>query len=432
MSAPDLRVGPRRGLARALSAIWFRSRQREGAAPSGGPVLFVLNHPNGLLDPLVATALLDRPPRMLAKATLWKVPVLWPFLAVFDPIPVQRRQDGAVEADATERTFSAVHDAFARGEVVAIFPEGVSHGHRDLAPLKTGAARIVLSSPTPVQLVPAGLVYGARGTFRHSVLLRIGAAIEHADLCGTDRATVETLTQRIRDSLYPLTLHGSDDDSLRLAEAVAWLLADGPAERTSLDAVRVRVRALADRLATLDDSARADIARRVDRARALLDRQGVRPDQVAYAYSRDEIRGWLPGFALRLLLLPFILTIGLLFWPAYRATGALIGRLTLDLDVVATYKFLLGLVLWPTWLLLLAAVAGWQWGLPGVVTALSAGVAAFVALPLAERVTEDAQAIRGFLQRRHTELEPLVRERAELLAAFPELVLGRDAAGNAQ
>ncbi len=421
MAASRLRAGTRRAVARALASVWFRSRQREGIEPSDGPALFVLNHPNGLLDPLVATALLERPPRMLAKATLWRIPILLPFLAVFDPIPVQRRQDGAVEAGATERTFAAVHEALARGEAVAIFPEGVSHGRRDLAPLKTGAARIALSSPVPARLVPAGLVYGGRETFRHSVLLRIGEPIEHGDLSGTDHTTVETLTQRIRDALYPLTVHGSDDVILQLAESLAWLLAEGPTERASLDAVRARVRALAGRLASLDEAARTDIARRVEHARALLDQHGVRPDQVAYAYSRDEIRRWLPGFAFRVLLLPFIVTIGLLFWPAYRATAAVIGRFSLDIDVVATYKFLLGLVLWPTWLLLLAAVAGWMWGPSGVAAMLLAGMAAFIALPLAERVREDMQAIRGFLRRHDPHLAVGDRERAERLAAFPEL-----------
>jgi 1-acyl-sn-glycerol-3-phosphate acyltransferase len=188
-----------RGFARALARIWFRSLQRDGAAPPVGATLFVLNHPNGLVDGLVPAALLERPPRFVAKATLWEIAILRPLLAIFDPIPVHRHKDGDVGPDATARTFAAVHVAFAQGHAVAIFPEGVSHHQRDLAPLKTGAARIVLSSPVPVALVPLGLVYGERETFRHSVLLRVGAPIVFADLAGQgpEPAAVRALTDRI-------------------------------------------------------------------------------------------------------------------------------------------------------------------------------------------------------------------------------------------
>lgn len=78
--------------AHVLARLWFRTLQREGPALPPGPVLLVLNHPNGLLDPLIATALLDPPPRFLAKATLWKIWPLKPFLRLFNLIPVQRPQ----------------------------------------------------------------------------------------------------------------------------------------------------------------------------------------------------------------------------------------------------------------------------------------------------------------------------------------------------
>ncbi|MBC8066904.1 MAG: 1-acyl-sn-glycerol-3-phosphate acyltransferase, partial [Deltaproteobacteria bacterium] len=425
MAGSHARAHLRRGFARALASIWFRSRQCEGVEPSTGPTLYVLNHPNGLLDALVVSAALERPPRLLAKATLWRSLILRPFLAAFDPIPVQRRQDGEVGEGATEQMFAAVHDALARGEAIALFPEGISHGRRDLAPLKTGAARIVLSAPVAVRLIPAGLVYGERERFRHAVLLRLGPPIEHEDLRarGLEPGAVAELGTRIKAALYPLTLHGSDDELLQLAEELAWLLSDAPRTRAKLDDVRARVRLLAERLATLEPAARADIEARMLRARATLATHGIRPDQLGYRYGRDDVRRWLPGFALRLALAPFILSIGLLFWPAYRIIGTIIDRLTLDLDVVATYKFLLGLVLFPSWLALLASLAGWRWGGWGIAGTVLAAVLAFIALPLAERVREDVQAIRGFLRRSDRSLAPLLDERAQLLAAFPELAI---------
>lgn len=403
--------------------MWFRSLQCTGDALEPGATLLVLNHPNGLLDALVASALLDRTPRFLGKATLWQVLVLKPLLAVFDPIPVHRRDDGDVGPAATARTFAAVHEALAKGDVVAIFPEGISHGRRELAPLKTGAARMVLSAAMPVRLVPVGLVYGERETFRHSVLVRVGAAIDYDDLRadGVAPAAVDELTCRIRDALVPLTLHGPDDQAQWLAEQLSWLLAEGPRERAGLEPLRARTRLLADRLRTLDDAARSDIERRLMHATQTLADAGVRPDQLGFAYSSGTVARWLPGFAVRLMLTPAIVAFGLLYWPAYRMIGFVIGRLSLDLDVQATYKLLAGLVIAPAWLLATLVTGAILWGAAGLGIAVAAAVAAFVAMPLVERLREDIAAIRGFARRHDARLVALTRERLALVEAFPEL-----------
>ena len=66
-----------RGLARTVLRIFFRRVEIVGEenVPERGPLLFVGNHPNSLIDPFLAVAYLPRTPRFLAKATLWKV---WP------------------------------------------------------------------------------------------------------------------------------------------------------------------------------------------------------------------------------------------------------------------------------------------------------------------------------------------------------------------
>ena len=51
-------------LVRLLSAVFFRSLEVQGAegVPSRGPVLFVANHGNALVDPLLLLARLPRAP----------------------------------------------------------------------------------------------------------------------------------------------------------------------------------------------------------------------------------------------------------------------------------------------------------------------------------------------------------------------------------
>lgn len=412
--------------AHVMAHLWFRTLQREGPALPPGPVLLVLNHPNGLLDPLVATALLDPPPRFLAKATLWKIWPLKPFVRLFNPIPVQRPQDnteGRVSEETTRRTVESVHEALCQGEIVALFPEGISHGMADLAPLKTGAARMALSSPIVPQLIPAGLVFGDRPRFRHSVLLRVGAPIAYEDLRprGLEAEAVLELTRRIRAALYPLTLHAPQEQALMLAQDLAWLLAEAPGERVNLEALRGRVQALLPQLRALSDEARSQLSDRVSEVQRWLQDAGLRPDQVGHPYPWKEVRRWVPRvlgrLAFWLLLLPF----GLLFWPPYRLIGWATERLTDELDQTATYKLLGGIFCMPLWLLLLMGLGVHRWGWSTVVLAPFAACMALLTLPLTERLREDFQAVRGFLHRRHQGTTPWLEARAQLLSTYPEL-----------
>ena len=410
-------------MARLLGRIWFRALRQEGPALPEGPCLVLLNHPNGLLDPLAAAALLDRRMSWLAKATLWRLAPLRPFLTAFRAIPVTRPKDGGATASSIQQSFRKVHEVLAQGGSVALFPEGVSHTGADLAPLKTGAARIALSCQGPLSIIPAGLVYGDRTTFRHSALLRLGEPIAWEDLAalGAEPAAVGELTARIRAALLPLTLHDSNVRCLALAQEVAWLLAENPGSRGNLEGLRDRVRALVPRLAGLPVEDLAVLEARVHAVQALLRAKGLRPDQVGHPYPGAEIRRWLPGALLRLTTAALLAPAVLLAWPAYRLIGWAAGHFTDEGDQVATLKLLGGLLLFPVWAGVLALLGGLCWGWGAALLPPLALLIAGLGLPSLERSAEDIQAIRGFLRRRDPAVPELLEARRQLLEAFPEL-----------
>jgi 1-acyl-sn-glycerol-3-phosphate acyltransferase len=386
-------------------------------------VLLVLNHPNGLLDPLLAVTLLNRPPRFVAKAALWKLLPLRPLLAFFGAIPVQRAQDagGSADPEALAATFTAVFESFNRGEVVGIFPEGISHAGNDLAPLKTGPARMLLGAPRRPLLVPAGLVYGDRGIFRHSALLRLGDPIPTADLAGTDPGTVLALTARIRAALYPLTLHHGSEETYRLAQDLAWLLAEAPRPQADLAQFQARVRVLQDWLVTFADEERPGLAEQVKKVMVWLGQRQLRPDQVGHSYPLTATLRWLPKATGRFLLALLCLPAGLLYWPAYRLVAMLSQWKDPDPDVVATTKLLAGALLLPLWSAGLLAL-GWFWfGLPAVWVWALAVPAALVCLPLLEALREDRHALRGWLARNDPGVPELLEAREQLLIAVPRL-----------
>src|SRR5207302_1847442 len=102
------------------------------------------------------------------------------FCRAFEAIPVHRRQDASSDPAQNRETFDTARAVLARGGAIAIFPEGTSHSDPKLRPLKTGAARIAfgaagaLGDASPIRIVPVGLYYRAKRTFRSAALLYFG------------------------------------------------------------------------------------------------------------------------------------------------------------------------------------------------------------------------------------------------------------------
>ena len=210
--------------------IFFRRIEISGAehVPSVGPVLFVLNHPNGLIDPGFLLCLAPRRVSFLAKAPLFRMPVVGWLCRTFQAIPVHRRQDAGSDPAQNRETFEAARRVLAGGGAIAIFPEGTSHNDPQLRPFKTGAARIGLGAAaalgagtTPIRIVPAGLYYRAKQTFRSAALLHYGEPFEVPSITLAPGAeppaeAVLALTERIGKALAELTLQAERVEALAL------------------------------------------------------------------------------------------------------------------------------------------------------------------------------------------------------------------------
>ncbi len=126
------------------------SREWAGAEniPASGGVLLCTNHIS-YLDPLTfAHFVYDRGrlPRILAKQTLWDVPLLGRVLDATGQIPVARESGDAASA------YDAAVAAVRAGRAVVIYPEGTITRDPQLWPMagKTGAARVALATGAPV------------------------------------------------------------------------------------------------------------------------------------------------------------------------------------------------------------------------------------------------------------------------------------------
>src|SRR5215510_711607 len=172
------------GLLRLALRSYFRRIEVTGLehVPLETPVIFVLNHPNALVDPVFLLCLAPRRVSFLAKAPLFHMPVIGYLVKALDSLPVYRRQDEGQDVRKNEETFIAARKLLAKGGTIGICPEGVSHDEPGLRPIKTGAARISLAAVSTgevneLKIVPAGLYYTSKTSFRSSALLYFGTPL---------------------------------------------------------------------------------------------------------------------------------------------------------------------------------------------------------------------------------------------------------------
>ena len=200
-------------LLRFAMRVYFRRVEVVGIdkVPRTTPVIFVLNHPNALVDPAFLLSLAPRRVSFLAKSPLFRMPVLGYFVRAMDSLPVYRQQDEGEDVSKNREMFVAARKLLARGGTIGICPEGVSHDEPRLRPIKTGAARIALGAVSTgevaeLKIVPAGLYYTSKTKFRSAVLLYFGNPIEVAPVemepdGNPPRAAVRELSDRIESAL---------------------------------------------------------------------------------------------------------------------------------------------------------------------------------------------------------------------------------------
>jgi 1-acyl-sn-glycerol-3-phosphate acyltransferase len=196
--------------------------------PRDRPVIIVANHFNGLVDAVLLAVIARGVPRFIAKATLWRSPLLRPLLALAGLVPVSRPEDRDAAADQPPETnvasFERACELLRRRGTLAIFPEGTTHDRLELARVRTGAARIALSARASgihgVTIVPIGLTFDDKLALRSRVLARIGdpldldAWVTHGRsgeaAADGDRAAVRELTETIRRRLSEVTPRYAD------------------------------------------------------------------------------------------------------------------------------------------------------------------------------------------------------------------------------
>ena len=159
------------------------------------------NHNQGLMDGILLVAALPRRLRPVAKAPLFRHPIIGPLTRLSGAIPVHRRQDERSGAIDNEAMFSAAESALAMGDAILIFPEGVSQPEPALMPLRTGTARLLLGaardSGALIEAIEHLGVYVADGAEFEPRCVGIGVAVVASNAATNNTGAQLTIAQAL-------------------------------------------------------------------------------------------------------------------------------------------------------------------------------------------------------------------------------------------
>ena len=366
----------------ARGALWatrvFFDLGRQGPPLPDGPVLVVANHPNSLADALVILCVAGRRVRPLARAPLFERPVIGQVLRDLGGLPVYRPQDDPALVGRNETTFDAAIAALQQGDAVLVFPEGMSHSQPELAPLKTGAARIALRAEEQhgwtlgLAIVPVGLTYRRKTLFRGEAAASMGeplTASPYRAAYENEPATcVRDLTAAIAAALESvLPQLGSVEDEALLDAAEALYAAARGTETGKLSERLPRLQLFAAGMHWLrahDAPRYVHLAAAVRAYRVRLARLGLTASELpVQGTTAETLRALGVDVLWTLIGLP-LASVGVVAWYVpYLLPRLFVNWRPPAYEARATVKLVAALITFPlayiTWLVLAWQTAGW-------------------------------------------------------------------------
>jgi hypothetical protein len=369
-------------LFRTIMHVYFRSVQRVGQVPAAtvGGRVFVANHHNALVDPILI--LTDAPCVIspVAKSTLWKIPGFRWLLDIASAVPIVRRQDVPdKQANSNAAAFDRIAAHLAGGGNILIFPEGKSHADPTIAPLRSGAARMLMAAQAlnpkvSLSFQAVALEFDAGDTFRSRTAMLWGAPrnlneviTQQAGQPGSDalEAQVDAVTDTMQHDLRSLVIESASRDDRLLIGRVAQMISNDALNASTVTAPAVTAggaaASLGDEIATARAVATVGAQlqqlapARIDAVRTTvqtyfdqLARAELRDIDVAAPHRRRPL-----SELLRLATTAPLALVGLLLYAVPYPLPRIVARRADDADMVSTLKLGVALLLYPVWATLL-------------------------------------------------------------------------------
>ncbi|KAF6760150.1 hypothetical protein DFP72DRAFT_805275, partial [Ephemerocybe angulata] len=160
-------------------------------------------------------------------------------IAAAGTVPIQRRKDNSDGTADNASAMQALMEALEAGDAVCLFPEGISRYHPEVAPLKTGVARMVSDvlgrnrddPDFEVYVLPCSITYMHRQHFRSDMLVSYSKPLVFSVknnpelLPPVDFARVREVTSDLQEAIRAGTLEAPTWDHIRNAKLAARIYA---------------------------------------------------------------------------------------------------------------------------------------------------------------------------------------------------------------
>lgn len=190
-----------------------------------------------------------RQPYVWVKAEMFRNKFLGWILRSLGGVPVFRpRHDVNLTPEqldaANKEMFQKTWEKLSEGNVMLLFPEGTSYTAPKMLKLRTGVVRVatgfVKNYDQPIPVIPVGLTYFRKDSFRSQVLIDFGTPlvitpedVTTREFQQDEKQEIKRLTDELERKMHAVTLNASEFSTIRVARTMRRLYLNSAA---SIDA----------------------------------------------------------------------------------------------------------------------------------------------------------------------------------------------------
>ena len=383
--------------------------------PTDGAVIYAPNHTNALMDALVILAMDKQAKVFVARADIFKKPLLAKIFSFLKIMPIMRMRDGIDEVKKNTETIERAVDVLRDKVPFCIFPEGTHQTKYSALPLSKGIFRIAFQAQEmmpdmPLYIVPVGLRYGSFFRFRSTVRVQIGEPINvgefialHSDM--TPQEQMNMMKGVLASRMQQSTLYIPNDEDYDATYDICAAVAKQRVEEMNKRGGR-RLRGMEAYFEASNETVKQILQlkeQNPEKATRLLTlgreaSQIRKANNISLASISVRYPFWSRVLKTLVLIakLPYNIPVTLLTLPIKLLCAYLFTKLK-DYAFRNSIRYLANLVLWPVLMIIYSIIAfaclPWQWALPVILLLLPAPIVAHETYRLVRIMVSDIKLL---------------------------------------